>query len=125
VGLQLSRGLSSGVTNLVGALVFGLIALVVYGPQHFIYLHLWWVFWVILIYGLTLSLGTEVLRQLSTKHFTVSEVAFGGTASLAVTVVTASLFLHEPITLPVLGSLLLILLGVLQRYIPTRTIASV
>jgi drug/metabolite transporter (DMT)-like permease len=118
VDLHLSRGLSGGVTNLVGALVFGLIALVVYGPQHFFYLRLWWVFWVIGIYGLTLSLGTELLRQLSTTHFTVTQVAFGGSASLAVTVLTAALFLHEPLTLPVLGSLLLILLGVFQRYLP-------
>ncbi len=115
---QLSRGLTGGVTNLAGALVFGLIALLVYGPQHFFYLQLWWVVGVIVIYGLTLSLGTEILRQLSTARFSVTQVAFGGSASLVVTVFTAAVFLHEPLTLPVLVSLGLILLGVLQRYLP-------
>jgi drug/metabolite transporter (DMT)-like permease len=115
---HLSRGLTGGVTNLAGALVFGLIALMVYGPQHFFYLQLWWVVGVIVIYGLTLSLGTEILRQLSTARFSVTQVAFGGSASLVVTVFTAAVFLHEPLTLPVLVSLGLILLGVLQRYLP-------
>jgi len=115
---RLSRGLTGGVTNLAGALVFGLIALLLYGPQHFFYLQFWWVVGVIVIYGLTLSLGTEILRQLSTARFTVTQVAFGGSASLAVTVVSAALFLHEPLTLPVLASLGLILLGVFQRYLP-------
>ncbi len=118
VVLKLSRGLTGGVTNLAGALAFGLIALVVYGPQHFFYLQLWWVVGVIVIYGLTLSLGTEILRQLSTARFTVTQVAFGGSASLAVTVFSAALFLQEPLTLPVLASLVLILLGVFQRYLP-------
>jgi drug/metabolite transporter (DMT)-like permease len=115
---HLSRGLTGGVTNLAGALVFGLIALLVYGPQHFFYLQLWWVVGVIVIYGLTLSLGTEILRQLSTARFSVTQVAFAGSASLVVTVFTAAVFLHEPLTLPVLVSLGLILLGVLQRYLP-------
>ncbi|MEA5444080.1 hypothetical protein [Cyanobium gracile] len=115
---HLSRGLTGGVTNLAGALVFGLIALLVYGPQHFFYLQLWWVIGVIVIYGLTLSLGTEILRQLSTARFTVTQVAFGGSASVVVTVITAAAFLHEPLTPGVLASLGLILLGVLQRFLP-------
>jgi drug/metabolite transporter (DMT)-like permease len=115
---HLSRGLTGGVTNLAGALVFGLIALLVYGPHHFVLLQLWWVVGVIVLYGLTLSLGTEILRQLSTARFTVTQVAFGGSASAVVTVLTAAAFLHEPLTPGVLASLGLILAGVLQRQRP-------
>ncbi|MCP9933773.1 hypothetical protein KBZ08_07560 [Cyanobium sp. Candia 9D4] len=117
VAQHLSRGLTGGVTNLVGALVFGLFALLIYGPQHFFLLQLWWVVGVIVIYGLTLSLGTEILRQLSNARFSVTQVAFAGSASVMVTVLTAAAVLHEPLTPGVLASLGLILLGVLQRHL--------
>jgi len=112
---HLSRGLGGGVTNLAGAVAFGLIALLVYGPRHFVHLQLWWVLGVIVIYGLTLSLGTEILRQRSTVRFSVTQVAFAGSASVVVTVLTAAAFLGEPLTPGVLASLGLIVLGVLQR----------
>jgi drug/metabolite transporter (DMT)-like permease len=117
---QLSRGITSGVGNIVGALVFAVIALYVYGPQHFFYLRFWWVFWVIAVYGITLSLGTEVLRQRCARYFSVAQVALFGTASLVISIGSAALFLGEPLTGPVLLSSLLILAGVLQRFWPLR-----
>lgn len=113
------RGMVTGLPNLAGAFVFAVIALRLYGPQHFFYLRSWWVFWVIVVYGLTLCLGTEVLRQLSSRHFNVLQVSLAGSAGLAVTVFSAALFLGEPLTPAVLLSVLLILAGVLQRFLPS------
>lgn len=115
---RLSRAITSGVGNIAGALVFAVIALLVYGPQHFFYLRFWWVFWVIAVYGVTLSLGTEVLRQLCARHYSVAQVALFGTASLVISIGSAALFLGEPLSGPVLLSSLLILAGVLQRFLP-------
>jgi drug/metabolite transporter (DMT)-like permease len=70
------------------------------------------------VYGLTLCLGTEVLRQISSRHFSVIQVSLAGSASLAVTVFSAALFLGERVTPAVLLSVLLILAGVLQRFLP-------
>jgi len=117
---QLSRGLTSGVGNIVGALVFAVIALQVYGPQHFFFLRFWWVFWVIAVYGITLSLGTEVLRQQCARHYSVAQVALFGTASLVISIGSAALFLGEPLTGPVLLSCLLILAGVAHRWWTAR-----
>ncbi len=122
-GFDLCRGLSAGVPNLAGALVFGVIALLVYGPQHFFYLSWWWVLGVIVVYGLTLSLGTEVLRLASQRYFSVTQIAFGGSASLEVTVFSAAWLLGEPLSGPMLLSVGLILAGVLLRFLPTETAA--
>ena len=117
-GLELCRGLSSGIPNLAGALVFAVIALIRYGPGHFFYLSWWWVLGVIVIYGLTLCLGTEVLRQACQRHFNVTQIAFAGSASLVVTVLSASLLLGEPLAWPTVLSTTLILGGVLVRFLP-------
>ncbi|MCT0212181.1 DMT family transporter [Synechococcus sp. CS-1324] len=117
---QLSRGLTVGVSNLAGALVFAIIAYLQYGPDHFLLLQTWWVFWVIVVYGITLSLGTEVLRQASGRLFSVSQVALAGSGSILVTVVSAAVVLGEPFTAVTALSLGLILAGVTQRFIQPR-----
>jgi len=117
-GLDLSRGLTSGVGNIGGALVFAVIALKVYGPQHFFYARIWWVFWVIAVYGVTVSLGTEVLRQVCARFYSVAQVALVGSASLVITIGSAALFLGEPLSPPVLGGSALILAGALLRFLP-------
>ena len=117
-GLDLSRGLTSGVGNLGGALVFGVLALKIYGPQHFFYAQIWWVFWVIAVYGVTVSLGTEVLRQVCARFYSVAQVALVGSASLVITIGSAALFLGERLSPPVLGGSALILAGALLRFLP-------
>ncbi|MEB3194323.1 MAG: DMT family transporter [Cyanobacteriota bacterium] len=116
-GHTLCRGLSVGIPNLAGALVFAVIALQQYGPQHFFYLRLWWVMGVIVIYGLTLCLGAEVLRQFSQRHYTVGQLGLASSTSLVVTVLTAALLLREPFQPATLASMVLILLGVSLRYL--------
>lgn len=120
----LSRGLTVGVTNLAGAIVFGLIALRLYGPHHFMLLEAWWVFWVIVVYGITLALGTEVLRQICGRLFAVTPVALAGSASIIVTVVSAAVFLGEPFTAITTLSLVLIGMGISQRFLHPRAAPS-
>jgi drug/metabolite transporter (DMT)-like permease len=117
----IGRGLSAGIPNLAGALVFALIALRQYGPQHFFYLSLWWVLGVIVLYGLSACLGTELLRQFSQRHFTVTQVGLASSATLVVTVLSAALVLGETIRPATLISMVLILAGVtLPLLVPSR-----
>ena len=116
-GENLCRGLSAGIPNLGGAIVFSVIALKQYGPQHFFYLQLWWVLGVIVVYGLTLCLGAEILRQFAQRRYTVGQLGMASSSSLAVTVLTASLLLNEPFDPATLASVILILLGVSLRFL--------
>ena len=120
----IGKGLSSGVPNLAGALVFAIIALQQYGPHHFFYLSFWWVLGVIVIYGLTLCLGTEVLRQYVTRHFAVAQVGMVSSATLVVTVLSAAAFLGEPLNPATIASMLLVLAGVSLRFLLPRPQAS-
>jgi drug/metabolite transporter (DMT)-like permease len=115
-GYAIGKGLSSGIPNLAGAFVFAIIALQQYGPQHFFYLSFWWVLGVIVIYGLTLCLGTEVLRRYVTSHFPVIQVGLASSATLVVTVTSASLLLGEHVHPSTIASMLLILAGVSLRF---------
>lgn len=120
-GQNLCRGLSTGLPNLAGALTFGLIALIRYGPGHFFYLQFWWVAGVIGLYGITLCLGNEMLRQFCQRHFSVSLVGLGSASSLVVTVLSAAVLLGEPLSGPTLASCGLMLVGVsLQVLKPPR-----
>jgi drug/metabolite transporter (DMT)-like permease len=116
----IGKGLSLGVPNLAGAFVFAIIALQQYGPQHFFYLSFWWVLGVIVIYGLTLCLGTEVLRQYVTRHFAVAKVGLVGSATLVVTVLSAAAFLGEPLYPATVASMMLVLAGVSLRFLLPR-----
>jgi drug/metabolite transporter (DMT)-like permease len=114
---------SAGIPNLAGALVFAVIALKQYGPQHFFYLQLWWVMGVIVVYGLTLCLGAEVLRQFSQRHYTVGQLGLASSSSLVVTVLTAALLLSEPFHPATMASMMLILLGVSLRFLWPKRLA--
>jgi drug/metabolite transporter (DMT)-like permease len=120
----IGKGLSLGLPNLAGALVFAIIALQQYGPQHFFHLSFWWVLGVIIIYGLTLCLGTEILRQFSQRHFAVTQVGLAGSTTLIVTVISAALFLGEPVKPATVLSMLLILAGVSLRFLQPQQIKS-
>jgi drug/metabolite transporter (DMT)-like permease len=121
---KIGRGLSSGVPNLAGAFVFAIIALQQYGPQHFFYLSFWWVLGVIVVYGLTLCLGTEVLRRYVTRHFAVIQVGLASSATLVVTITSAALLLGEHIHPATIASMLLVLAGVSLRFLLPRPQAT-
>lgn len=115
------RGLSAGIPNLAGAVAFGIIALQQYGPQHFFYLSFWWVFGVIGLYSITLCLGSELFRQFCQRRFPVTQVGLAGSSALVVTVLSAALFLGEPLHAATIVSMLMILLGVSARFLfPVR-----
>ena len=119
-GYPIGKGLSLGIPNLAGAVVFAIIALQQYGPQHFFYLSFWWVLGVIVIYGLTLCLGTEVLRQFSQRHFAVTQVGLASSSTLVVTIISAALLLKEPVHPATIASMLLILAGVSLKFLQPK-----
>ena len=71
---------SVGLPSTLVALVFALIALVLYGPEHFLLLRLWWVVGVIGVYGLCLSLGRELALRAAYRQFPVATVSLWGGA---------------------------------------------
>lgn len=120
----IGKGLSLGVPNLAGAFVFAIIALQQYGPQHFFYLSFWWVMGVIVVYGLTLCLGTEVLRQYSQRHFAVTQVGLASSSTLVVTVLSAALLLRESLSFATVASMVFVLLGVSLRFVWPMTMQA-
>ncbi|MEA5414591.1 DMT family transporter [Synechococcus sp. BA-132 BA5] len=101
-----------GVPTLLSALVFGVIALVLFGPHHFFLLRLWWVVGVIGVYALTLSLGRELALRRAYRRCSVAVVSLWGSLALVVAVLSAALLLGEPLGGPVLAGSALVLAGV-------------
>jgi drug/metabolite transporter (DMT)-like permease len=104
--------LSVGVGSLVSALVFAVLAVLLYGPGHFLLLRLWWVVGVILIYALSLSLGSELALRHAYRHAGVAAVSLWGSLSIAVAVLAAALLLGEPLDAATAAGVLLLLTGV-------------
>jgi drug/metabolite transporter (DMT)-like permease len=104
--------LSVGVGSLVSALVFAVLAVLLYGPGHFLLLRLWWVVGVILIYALSLSLGSELALRHAYRHAGVATVSLWGSLSIAVAVLAAALLLGEPLDAATVAGVVLLLAGV-------------
>jgi drug/metabolite transporter (DMT)-like permease len=101
-----------GVPTLLSALVFGAIALALFGPQHFLLLRLWWVVGVIGVYAVTLSLGRELALRQAYRRCSVAVVSLWSSLALVVAVLSAALLLGEPLGVPVLAGAALVLGGV-------------
>ncbi len=110
-----------GVPTALTALVFGLIALVLFGPHHFLLLQLWWVVGVIGIYALSLSLGRELALRRAYRHCSVATVSLWGSLAIVVAVASAVLVLGEPLGPATLAGLLLVLGGVLWSRWPRKS----
>ncbi len=110
---RLPLAVSVGATNLVSALVFGVIALVLFGPHHFLLLQLWWVVGVIGLYALTLPLGRELALRLAYRHIPVAQVSLWSSLSLVVALLSAAVLLREPLQGASLAGSALVLAGVL------------
>ncbi|EDY38036.1 conserved hypothetical protein [Cyanobium sp. PCC 7001] len=123
----LGIGLTTGLPSLLAALVFLATGLVLFGPEHFTHLQLWWVAGVIGLYALTIVLGSEWSLRLSYRRFSVATVAVVGSLTLVVSVLSAAALLGEPLGLPVLTGTALVLVGVLLavRRVPSQASASV
>ena len=101
-----------GVPTLLSALVFGAIALVLFGPHHFLLLRLWRVAGVIGLYAIALSLGRELALRQAYSSCSVAVVSLWSSLALVVAVLSAAVLLGEPLGVPVLGGLALVLVGV-------------
>jgi drug/metabolite transporter (DMT)-like permease len=115
-----------GIPTLLSAMVFGTIALVLFGPHHFFLLRLWWVVGVIGLYALTLSLGRELALRQAYRRCSVAVVSLWGSLALVVSVLSAALLLGEPLGGPVLAGAALVLAGVFvsRRPGPIRSLPS-
>lgn len=120
-GRQWPAAVSVGVPYTLTALVFALIALVLFGPHHFLLLQLWWVVGVIVVYAFVISLGRELSLRLAYRHCSVAEVSLWGSLSLLVAVGSAALLLHEPLTIQALVGLALVLAGVVWSRGPMQS----
>jgi len=103
---------SVGLPSTLAALVFALIALVLYGPEHFLLLRLWWVVGVIGVYGLCLSLGRELALRAAYRQFPVAKVSLWGSLTIVVAALSATWLLGEPLAWPTALGLVLVLAGV-------------
>ncbi|MCT0217422.1 DMT family transporter [Synechococcus sp. CS-1329] len=103
--------LTVGFTTTISALIFGALALVLFGPTHFHLLSARWVVGVIMVYGIGLSLGSELALRQAYRRWSVAQVSLWGSLTIVVSVVSAALLLGEPVLPATVLGLVLVLLG--------------
>lgn len=94
-------GLTVGINSLGASVLFGLIALILYGPSHFFYLRLWWVAGVIAGYATLITLGSQWSLMAAYQKLGVVPVTLWSSLTIVVALAEAHLLLHEPIRAPV------------------------
>ena len=104
-------GLTVGVGSTSSALVFAVLALLLYGPQHFIALQAWWVLSVIGLYGITISLGSQWTLMLSYQSLGVAQISLWSSLTIVVALLGANLLLGESLGFWAFSGAILILLG--------------
>jgi drug/metabolite transporter (DMT)-like permease len=109
------------VPSTLTALAFALIALVLFGPHHFLLLQMWWVVGVIGVYAVVLGLGRELCLRLAYRHGSVAMVSLWGSLSLPVAVVSAALLLQEVLSLQAVLGLALVVAGVFWSSAPAQS----
>ena len=76
----------------------------------------------IAIYSITLCLGSELFRQFCQRRFPVTQVGLASSSSLVVTILSAAIYLGEPLHIATIVCMLLILAGVTLRFVcPVRS----
>jgi len=126
-GRHLTASLSIGVGATASALVFGLLAILMFGPEHFLLLQIWWVLGVLLLYSLTLSLGSEVALRMAYRQASVATVSLLGSLSIVVAVTSAAVLLNESIHPGTTIGVMLLMTGVMlsnQRTNPNRPLGG-
>ena len=113
-------GLTVGLGSTSSALVFAVLALLFYGPQHFIALQTWWVLSVIGLYGITISLGSQWTLMLSYKFLGVAQISLWSSLTIVVALLGANLMLGEPIGIKAFSGAILILLGLTINQLSSR-----
>jgi drug/metabolite transporter (DMT)-like permease len=110
-----------GIPSTISALLFGIIALVLFGPGHFHLLNLRWVVGVILLYGLTLSLGSTVALGLAYRQNNVATVSIWGSLTIVVAIASASLILGEPLGMATVAGVAFLLAGIMVSHRSNRS----
>ncbi len=90
-------GLTVGVGSAASAVLFAILALIVYGPTHFMSLQLWWVMGVIGLYGISISLGSQWTLMKCYQYLGAAQISLWGSLTVVVALVGAHLFLGEPL----------------------------
>ncbi len=110
-----------GIPSTMSALLFGIIALVLFGPGHFHLLNVRWVVGVILIYGITLSLGSTVALGMAYRQYSVATVSIWGSLTIVVAIVSASALLGEPLDLATVSGVIFLLAGIITSHRSIRS----
>ena len=84
-------GLTLGLTNLAAALVFGSLALALFGPDHFPHMRLWWLVGVLVVYSGVINLGGDLALLASYRGLGAIAVALWGNAAVLVALASAHL----------------------------------
>jgi len=106
-------GLTVGLSNLLAALVFGLVTLLLAGPAQFLHLRWWWLMGVLLVYTGGISVGGELMLLASYRGLGAITVALWGNAVVLVALASAHVLLGEPLGAGTLLGAGLILAGLL------------
>ena len=105
----LGVGLTVGVNSLAAAVVFAVIALALFGPEHFLYLRSWWVLGVIGGYAALITLGSQWSLMQAYAQLGVVPVTFWASLTIVVSLALAHLVLAEALqSLVVVGAILIV-----------------
>jgi drug/metabolite transporter (DMT)-like permease len=90
-------GLTVGLGSVAAALVFGVAAVLLFGPEHFLHLRLWWVLGVLGLYACVITLGSQLALMASYRDLGIARISLWGALSLPIAFLEAGLLLGEPI----------------------------
>lgn len=112
-------GLSVGVSSLMASLAFALIALVLFGPSHFMALRSWWVLAVIGGYACLITLGSQWSLMQAYAALGVVTVTVWATLTLVVSLVVAHGLLMEPLRpMAMLAAAVIVMAVLVQQWSP-------
>lgn len=114
----LGVGFTVGINSLAAAAAFAVIALVLFGPNHFLYLKSWWVLGVIGGYALLITLGSQWSLMQSYVRLPVAKVTVWASLTIMVSLVQAHLLLAEELSWMALLGTALILVAVALNQLP-------
>ena len=117
-------GLTVGLNSLAASGVFGLIALVLFGPSHFFYLRLWWVAGVIAGYAILITLGSQWSLVVAYRQLGVVPVTLWASLTIVVALTEAHLLLGEALTVPGVCGAGLIVAAVGMHQLTSRATAK-
>ena len=112
----LGAGFTVGINSLAASIAFGLIALILFGPEHFFYLRSWWVLGVIGGYALLITLGSQWSLMEAYSHFDAVTITLWAPLTIVVAIAEAYVFLGEsPGIMGAIGASLIVAAAMLNQ----------